>query len=306
MVSSAVGKTFSAPFVPEAFESRLEQVLNEADSLSLRLAAAMRHALLAPGKRLRPQLVFSAGALTCAEVDALTPFAVAVELIHTYSLIHDDLPAMDNDALRRGRPTVHVAFDEATAILAGDALQALAFETLAAAPALDLTQRMRLVALLARAAGAGGMVGGQALDIEAERHLTPPDPTEPPLAALERLHRGKTGALIEAAILGGALCGPKVNRTLLEQLAPIAEQIGLAFQIVDDLLDHEGDTATLGKTSGKDAQQGKRTFVTLLGAAAAHERLAELATAIRSALAALGPAAEPLAAVAEQVITRNR
>jgi len=293
-------------FDPARFEAALEHAITASASLSPRLLAAMRHALLAPGKRLRPQLVFAAGALTQAPVEALTPFAVAVELIHTYSLIHDDLPAMDDDALRRGRPTVHVAFDEATAILAGDALQALAFETLAITPELTLEQRMRLVGLLAHAAGAGGMVGGQALDIEAERFPSKAAPESDALTALEQLHRGKTGALIEAAVIGGALCGPKVKRTLLETLAPLAAQLGLAFQIVDDLLDATSDATTLGKTPGKDARQGKQTFVTLLGERAARERLRTLQRQIDAAIAALGRDAAPLATVARQVIERNR
>ncbi|GAB6049626.1 polyprenyl synthetase family protein [Hydrogenophilus islandicus] len=291
-------------FDPERFEEALAAALATSGSLSARLAAAMRHALLAPGKRLRPQLVFAAGVLTDAPPEALTPFAVAVELIHTYSLIHDDLPAMDDDALRRGQPTVHVAFDEATAILAGDALQALAFEILAATPELTLEQRMRLVGLLARAAGAAGMVGGQALDIEAERQLSPAE--DRGVAQLERLHRGKTGALIEAAVIGGALCGPRVKRTLIETLAHFAAHLGLAFQIVDDLLDTSADAATLGKTPGKDAERGKQTFVTLLGERAARARLAELQRTIDEALTPLGPKAAALATVARQVIERNR
>lgn len=291
-------------FDPERFEEALAAALATSGSLSARLAAAMRHALLAPGKRLRPQLVFAAGVLTDAPPEALTPFAVAVELIHTYSLIHDDLPAMDDDALRRGQPTVHVAFDEATAILAGDALQALAFEILAATPELTLEQRMRLVGLLARAAGAAGMVGGQALDIEAERQLSPAE--DRGVAQLERLHRGKTGALIEAAVIGGALCGPRVKRSLIEALAHFAAHLGLAFQIVDDLLDTSADAATLGKTPGKDAERGKQTFVTLLGEQAARARLAELQRTIDEALTPLGPKAAALATVARQVIERNR
>lgn len=291
-------------FDPDRFEAALAAALTTSGSLSARLAAAMRHALLAPGKRLRPQLVFAAGVLTDAPPEALTPFAVAVELIHTYSLIHDDLPAMDDDALRRGQPTVHVAFDEATAILAGDALQALAFEILAATPELTLEQRMRLVGLLARAAGAAGMVGGQALDIEAERQLSPAE--DRGVAQLEQLHRGKTGALIEAAVIGGALCGPRVKRSLIEALAHFAAHLGLAFQIVDDLLDTSADAATLGKTPGKDAERGKQTFVTLLGERAARARLAELQRTIDEALTPLGPKAAALATVARQVIERNR
>jgi farnesyl diphosphate synthase len=291
-------------FDPDRFEAALAAALATSGSLSARLAAAMRHALLAPGKRLRPQLVFAAGVLSDAPPEALTPFAVAVELIHTYSLIHDDLPAMDDDALRRGQPTVHVAFDEATAILAGDALQALAFEILAATPELTLEQRMRLVGLLARAAGAAGMVGGQALDIEAERQLSPAE--DRGVAQLEQLHRGKTGALIEAAVIGGALCGPRVKRSLIETLAHFAAHLGLAFQIVDDLLDTSADAATLGKTPGKDAERGKQTFVTLLGEQAARARLAELQRTIDEALTPLGPKAAALAAVARQVIERNR
>ncbi len=286
-------------FDAEAFEAALVETLAQAGALSPRLLAAMQHALLAPGKRLRPQLVFAAGALTGATEDALTAVAVAIECLHTYSLVHDDLPAMDDDALRRGRPTVHVAFDEATAILAGDALHTLAFERLATAPALTDAQRVRLVALLARAVGAAGMVGGQMLDIAAS------DPANAlTLAELEDLHRGKTGALISASLLAGAWCGcPSAQQ--LQLLDTLGQQLGLVFQIVDDVLDATGSTDTLGKTPGKDAAQGKTTYVTLLGLPAARERIAALRCEINATLAALGPRAAALAEVSARMIDRH-
>ncbi|MCX7945633.1 MAG: polyprenyl synthetase family protein [Hydrogenophilus sp.] len=290
-------------FDPSAFEATLAATLEAAAPLSGRLANAMRHALLAPGKRVRPQLVFAAGALTGAHPDALTPFAAAVELIHTYSLIHDDLPAIDNDDLRRGRPTVHIAYDEATAILAGDALQALAFETLAAAHALTPEQRLRLIALLARAAGAAGMVGGQALDIEAERHRE----DSLSFSVLEQLQRGKTGALIEAAILGGALCGRSLRRSHLVPLAQLAAALGLAFQITDDLLDATATSEQLGKRAGKDAARGKITSVTLLGIEGARHRLQQLRSEIEIHLKALHPRhSQPLALLVRTILDRTR
>ena len=242
-----------------------------------RLRAAMRHAVLLGGKRMRPLLVYATGTLLGAEEDALDAAACAVELIHAYSLVHDDLPAMDDDALRRGQPTVHVAFDEATAVLAGDALQTLAFQTLAAAP-LPAEARVAMVAELAHASGIAGMCGGQALDIAATGRGDALD-----VAALERLHALKTGALLCCAVrLGAAAAGADADACAA--LDRYAEALGLAFQIRDDLLDIDGDSATLGKTAGKDAAQNKATFPALLGRDASEARLQALSLTMRDAL----------------------
>ena len=256
----------------------------------------MRHGVLNGGKRMRPLLVYATGAALGAPDAALDAAATAVELIHCYSLIHDDLPAMDDDALRRGQPTVHVAFDEATAILAGDALQALAFDTLAAAPQ-PPECRVAMLAELARASGVAGMCGGQALDIDATGNAIT-------LAELERLHSLKTGALLRCAVRLGALAG-NASRGQSAQLDRYAEALGLAFQIRDDLLDIEGDAASLGKTAGKDAAQAKATFPALLGVEASRARLAELAAAMRTALEALDADTRALEALARQVVERT-
>lgn len=263
-----------------------------------RLRAAMRHAVLLGGKRMRPLLVYASGHLFAAEPDVLDPPAVAIELIHAYSLVHDDLPAMDDDALRRGQPTVHVAFDEATAILAGDALQSLAFTTLADTPVADGV-RVELLRTLASASGEAGMCGGQALDLAATgtgNGLA--------IAGLERLHAMKTGALIRAAVRMGALCGGATSDQL-DRLDRYAAALGLAFQVRDDILDVEGDSATLGKTAGKDAAQAKATFPALLGLEASRARLAQLDAVMREALAAFGPEAEPLVALGDYAIRRR-
>ena len=255
------------------------------------LHAAMRYAVLGDGKRLRPLLVYAAAAALGepprqgspggpgdpATADALDHAAAAVELVHAYSLVHDDLPAMDDDALRRGRPTLHVAFDEATAILAGDALQAEAFAVLAAAPAAPATV---LAALreLARAAGSRGMCGGQAIDMAMTGQAQSPE-------ALAAMHRMKTGALIEAAVVTGGLLRGAEGK-VLDKLRRIGTLLGLGFQIKDDLLDAEADSATLGKTAGKDEAQGKSTYVTLLGTDGARARLDVVAAELDAALAA--------------------
>ncbi|MGH8030367.1 MAG: polyprenyl synthetase family protein [Arenimonas sp.] len=282
-------------------ESALDAALPTADAIPGRLHAAMRHAVLGGGKRLRARLVLAAGALGDADPRALDAAAVAVELIHAFSLVHDDLPAMDDDILRRGRPTVHVAFDEATAILAGDALQALAFEVLADAPA-DALMRVQLVSVLARATGAAGMCGGQQLDMDATGRALPLD-------ALQALHARKTGALIVASVrLGATLAGLDAAR--LAQLDAFAADLGLAFQIRDDILDVEADTAALGKTAGKDATQGKATYPALLGLDGATARLAALAETMRAALAfqdqgPLDGKADALRALAGFTVTRG-
>jgi farnesyl diphosphate synthase len=248
------------------------------------LHAAMRYAVLGEGKRLRPLLVYAAGAALDAPpaggIDALDHAAAAIELIHAYSLVHDDLPAMDDDDLRRGRATVHVAYDEATAILVGDALQSQAFEVLGDATSAGATPADTLDALreLARAAGSRGMCGGQAIDMAmtggAQSH-----------EALATMHRMKTGALIEAAVvMGGLLRGACADD--LAALRRIGALLGLGFQIKDDLLDAEADSATLGKTAGKDEAQGKSTYVTLLGLDGARARLDAVAAELDIALAA--------------------
>lgn len=278
-------------------ERTLERAVPPATDAPQRLHAAMRHAALDGGKRMRPLLVYATGTAFGADAAALDAPAAAVELIHAYSLVHDDLPAMDDDALRRGKPTVHIAFDEATAILAGDALQSLAFELLASAPLADGV-RVALLRELSIAAGARGMCGGQALDIDATggKTLSP--------AELERLHAMKTGALLRASVRLGAIAAG-ADAAQCERLDRYADALGLAFQIRDDLLDVESDSATLGKTAGKDAAQAKATFPALLGVAASRQRLQTLADAMDSALAPFGERTALLAALARQVIDRN-
>jgi farnesyl diphosphate synthase len=283
-----------------AFSERVERCLDAAlpapDLLPVRLHQAMRHAVLGGGKRLRPLLVYATGhALGAADAD-LDAAACAVELIHAYSLVHDDLPAMDDDALRRGRPTVHVAFDEATAILAGDALQALAFGLLARAT-LTAEVRVEMVASLADAAGAAGMCGGQAMDIDAVgRQLS--------LDQLKVMHARKTGALIRSAVrLGGVAAGADAGT--LSCLDRYASALGLAFQIKDDLLDVESDSVTLGKTAGKDAAADKPTYVALLGIEGAREALQAELTALRGALGELQCDTDALAALGDLAATRQ-
>lgn len=276
----------------------LSRALPDPDHPPQRLHAAMRHAVLLGGKRMRPLLVQASGALFGADETLLDAPAAAVELIHAYSLVHDDLPAMDDDALRRGQPTVHVAFDEATAILAGDALQSLAFGVLADAPASDAV-RVALLRTLAEAAGSAGMCGGQALDLAATGNGTALD-----VAALERLHALKTGALIRAAVRMGALCGG-ANDAELAALDRFATALGLAFQVRDDILDVEGDSATLGKTAGKDAAQDKATFPALIGLDASKARLQQLAAEMEAALAGFGHKADALAALGRMAIERQ-
>ena len=286
-----------------AWRARIEAALDAALPLATHapqgLHAAMRHGVLNGGKRMRPLLAYATGSAFGADVASLDAPAVAVELVHCYSLVHDDLPAMDDDALRRGQPTVHVAFDEATAILAGDALQSLAFDTLAQAP-LPAERRVAMLAELARASGAGGMCGGQALDIEATGK-----PAGVGIDALERLHAMKTGALLRSAVRLGALAA-EAGRVQREALDRYANALGLAFQIRDDLLDIEGDAATLGKTAGKDLMQDKATFPALLGLEASRARLAALKTDMDDALAALPVDTTALAALARIVVERDR
>lgn len=252
-----------------------------ATAMPARLQEAMRYSVLGSGKRLRPLLVYATGSGFGADLANLDPAAGAVELIHCYSLVHDDLPAMDDDDLRRGQPTCHKAFDEATAILAGDALETLAFSVLTGhdqpwAP----ENRLAAVKALAEAAGAAGMVGGQMLDIEAEDRLIS-------LSELENLHRLKTGALIRASVHLGALAAGCGDKALLEQLDQFAALIGLAFQVQDDLLDVESTTEVLGKRAGADQALNKSTYPSLLGVAVAKQHLQTLYEQSFSALESL-------------------
>jgi farnesyl diphosphate synthase len=269
----------------------------------VRLLNAMRHAATG-GKRIRPFLVVAAAALFDVEEEAALPVGVAFECVHCYSLVHDDLPAMDDDALRRGRPTTHIAFDEATAILAGDALLTLAFDTLARLDA-DAETRVLLVGLLARAAGIGGMAGGQMLDLEAEgRFAADKRPLSLATAAIERLQSMKTGALLAACCEAGAILGRAGERER-RALANYARALGLAFQIADDLLDAEGDTARLGKAAAKDAGLGKATLVSALGVTGAKAQLARLVGEAEAALAPFGGRASMLKACARFIAERK-
>jgi farnesyl diphosphate synthase len=239
-----------------AFERAAEDQLPPANRKPVRLHQAMRYATLQGGKRVRPLLVYAAGEAVQAPAEALQAAALAVEYVHVYSLIHDDLPCMDNDVLRRGKPTVHVAFDEATAMLAGDALQAEAFRAIASAPIAAATQAA-LMHELADAASTAGMCGGQAIDLDAVGSTMS-------LADLEQMHLMKTGALLRASIRMGARAG-NASAPMLACFDAYARAIGLGFQVVDDVLDVEASSAELGKTAGKDAQQGKPTYVSMLG-----------------------------------------
>jgi geranylgeranyl pyrophosphate synthase len=264
-----------------------------------RLHEAMRYAVFNGGKRIRASLVYATGSAVGAQLAALDAPACAVELIHAYSLVHDDLPAMDDDDLRRGEPTCHRAFDEATAILAGDALQSLAFYTLSHAPVTDHPQqRVEMISSLALASGSRGMAGGQALDLAAESKALN-------LVELESMHIHKTGALIRASVrLGGLVCAD-VDRGLLEQLDHYAKCIGLAFQIRDDILDVEGDTEVLGKPRGSDAARNKSTYPSLVGLAAAKQMAQELEQQAIERLQDFGKAADPLRWIANYVVARS-
>lgn len=261
-----------------------------------RLKEAIRYSLLSPGKRLRPTLVLLAAEACGGTGEQALPAACAVEMIHAYSLIHDDLPAMDDDDLRRGRPTCHKAFDEATAILAGDALQALAFQVLAGEIE-SAEVAARCCAVLASAAGATALVGGQADDLAAE-HFSGS------LETLETIHRRKTGALIRASLLLGGIVAGAHERTLAA-LDEFGSRLGLAFQIVDDLLDVEGTTAALGKQAGKDSTRGKLTYPAVLGVDESRRRAEALLAEACAALAPLGSAAASLEALARRVLERT-
>jgi geranylgeranyl pyrophosphate synthase len=265
-----------------------------------RLHSAMRYAALGDGKRVRPMLVYSVGQAIGVGPSCLDGAACAVELIHAYSLVHDDLPAMDDDDLRRGRPTCHRAYDQATAILAGDALQTLAFRVLCEDDSLciDRTDRLRMIGELAQAAGSRGMAGGQALDMEATSR-------DIGLAELENLHIHKTGALILASVRLGAMAAGASTDKRLSKLEHYAKCIGLAFQVHDDVLDVEGDTAVLGKTGGKDAAAAKATYPALIGLEAAREMANGLVDDALDSIAAFDAAADPLRQLARYIVGRS-
>ena len=291
--------------VREFIEPRLAASLTASPEAAPRLVDAMRYALLAPGKRLRPALVLWAAQACGGSWEAAAPAAVSVEMIHAYSLVHDDLPAMDDDDLRRGRPTCHRAYDEATAILCGDALQALAFEILATG--MPAAGAARGCAVLARAAGAEALVGGQMDDLAAERGWIADLRTQPSAAQvawMERINRRKTGALFHAALqLGGLAAG--ADDAQLGRLSTFGGAFGQAFQIADDLLDAEGTEAAVGKRVGKDADRGKLTFPTILGSAESRRRAVELADAAADAVSPLGTPAAELARLARWIVTRD-
>ena len=280
-------------------ESTLQSVLPAAEIAPQRLHQAMRYAVLGGGKRVRPLLAFSAGELAQADTGRVAIAGAAVELVHAYSLVHDDLPCMDDDVLRRGKPTCHVEYDEAAALLVGDALQSLAFQLMAEYRlADDAATQLEMVKLLAAAAGSRGMAGGQAIDLEATgKTLSVPE--------LEFMHIHKTGALIRAAVLLGVRCGAGLNEKELAQLDQFAKCIGLAFQVVDDVLDAEAPTATLGKTAGKDAQQNKPTYVSALGVAQAKSFAEELRQKALKALDGFGERALRLRQLADFIVLRK-
>ena len=280
-------------------EETLQRVLPAPEIAPQRLHQAMRYAVLGGGKRVRPLLAFAAGELADADPGRVELAGAAVELIHAYSLVHDDLPCMDDDVLRRGRPTCHVEYDEPTALLVGDALQSLAFQLLGEYRLADDTKtQLDMVKLLAAASGSRGMAGGQAIDLESVgKTLSVPE--------LEFMHIHKTGAIIRAAALMGARCGSGLDQKAFAQLDLFAKLSGLAFQVVDDLLDSESSTATLGKTAGKDAKDGKPTYVSAIGVARARELAQELRGSALDALAGFGERALRLRQLADYIVLRK-
>lgn len=292
---------FLAERVP-TYQQRIEGVLGRMLAIeggaTPRLLEAMRYSTLGGGKRVRPVLVYATGEALGAPLELLDAPAAAVELIHVYSLVHDDLPAMDNDDLRRGRPTCHRAFDEATAILVGDALQARAFEVLAnAATAVSASARLEMLRVLADAIGTRGMAGGQAIDLESVKQTLDE-------AALERMHRQKTGALIQASVLLGAISAGVQGGPERTALVTFGAEIGLAFQIQDDILDVEGTTQTLGKRTGADADRVKPTYPSVLGVERSRAQALERRDRAKAALAPLGPRFAHLGEFADFLVSR--
>jgi len=279
-------------------EAVLARLLPPAQVAPARLHEAMRYATLEGGKRVRPLLAFAAGEVTGAVPERLEIAAAAVELIHAYSLVHDDLPCMDDDVLRRGKPTVHVEYDEATALLVGDALQSLAFQVISEHRLADDPRvQLEMLKTLAAAAGSRGMAGGQQIDLESTGSALA-------LPELEFMHIHKTGALIRAAVILGAACG-QLDENKKQRLDKYAKAIGLAFQVVDDVLDYDASTATLGKTAGKDSRQGKPTYVSAMGLARARQLAEELRGEAHAALAGMGEAARRLGEAADFIVLRK-
>jgi len=288
----------------EAWRERMERALARrlppANEVPVRLHEAMRYSVLGGGKRVRPALLFAtAHTVGLAEVE-VEAAACAIELVHVYSLVHDDLPAMDNDDLRRGRPTCHKAYDEATAILVGDALQPLAFQLLASDPALPAAPavRLRLIELLAEASGTFGMAGGQAIDLAVQGKRLG-------VAEVEEMHSRKTGALIRVSVLMAAVCAPLLEPRLYDALAGFARPIGLAFQIQDDLLDVIGDVSTLGKATGADSERAKPTYPATIGIDSSQERVRLLHAQALDSLAPFGARAQPLRSMADWLLSRQ-
>ena len=279
-------------------EESLGVFLPAAGSNPAKLHEAMRYTVLGGGKRVRPLLVYAAGALFDADAATLGRAAAAVEMIHAYSLVHDDMPCMDDDALRRGKPTVHVAYDEATALLVGDALQSQAFLVLSEATGVPPSRQVAMLRLLAHAAGSAGMCGGQAIDLDSVGvSLT--------LEQLEQMHQLKTGALLRAAVILGALAGKDLDQDDMTALNTYARAIGLAFQVVDDVLDATADSATLGKTAGKDAADNKPTYVSILGLEPSRALAQTLRLDAHAALAPFGDKALRLRELADLIVQRK-
>ena len=284
-------------FTNERVNSCLESVL----SLSVpdqRLIEAMRYATMDGGKRIRPLLVYASAKAVEAKMEDADAAACAVELVHSFSLVHDDLPVMDDDDLRRGKPSVHKAYDEPTAVLVGDALQSLAFQCLSTQKSsLSESTKLAMVQILSEATGAEGMTGGQAMDLRAEQF--PID-----LSVLENMHQRKTGALIKASVKLGAICNPRVATNILERLERFADLIGLAFQVQDDVLDEISETSTLGKPKGSDRAQNKTTYVSLLGIERAKRKAVELSEQALLSIQDLPPTADELRELAEFMTSR--
>jgi len=285
--------------VQAASEADLSSYLPSANVVPTKLHEAMRYALLGGGKRVRPLLVYAAGALFGADSGVLSRAAAAVEMIHAYSLVHDDMPCMDDDELRRGKPTVHVAYDEATALLVGDALQSQAFLVLSeAGDAIPAARLVSMLRLLAHASGSAGMCGGQAIDLDSVgQSLT--------LEQLEQMHQLKTGALLRASVLLGATAGKELTEAETAALHTYSRAIGLAFQVVDDVLDATADSATLGKTAGKDAADNKPTYVSILGLEPSRALAQQLRLDAHKALEPFGEKALRLRELADLIVQRK-
>jgi farnesyl diphosphate synthase len=288
----------------EAWRLRMERALAarlpEPDRVPARLHQAMRYSVLGGGKRIRPALLFATARTLGMSEDEVEAAACAIELVHVYSLVHDDLPSMDNDDLRRGRPTCHKAYDEATALLVGDALQPLAFQLLASDAALPASPavRLRLIDMLAQAIGTFGMAGGQAIDLAVQGMRLD-------IAQVEDMHARKTGAVIRASVLMAAECAPPMDPSLYAALTRFATALGLAFQIQDDLLDVTGDTLILGKATGADSERAKPTHPAIIGIAASQQRVRLLHNQAINALAPFGERAEPLRSLAHWLLSRQ-